>query len=78
MLLDPQEHPISTLVVSGSEDERVRIWHANTNRLESTLRGVSCCTGRRTEWQLAFGFDGGVVVRKLGRDEALYLMDPFV
>ena len=28
--------------------------------------------------KVAVGFDGDVVVRKLGRDEPLYLMDPFV
>ena len=44
-LPDPQGHLILTIVVSGSEDKRVRIW-------QSTLRGVSCCTGRRTKWQL--------------------------
>ena len=49
---DPQWHPTLTIIVSGSEDKRVRIWQANTYCLESTLHSVSCCTGRWTKWQL--------------------------
>ena len=71
-LPDPQGHPILTIVVSSSEDERVRI--------EYILLGEHaprCVMLHRETNKVAVGFDGGVVVRKLGRDEPLYLMDPF-
>ena len=70
-LPDPQVHPILTIVVPGSEDERVRTWYANTYHLESAL--PRCVMLRWGTNKVVVGFYGGVVVRKLGRDEPLYL-----
>jgi len=41
-------HPTLPLIVSGSEDGTVRLWHANTYRLEKTLN-----YGMERVWALA-------------------------
>ncbi|PON58934.1 Coatomer beta subunit [Trema orientale] len=67
-------HPELPIVITGSEDETVRIWHAATYRLENTLnydlgrvwtigyvKGLS---------QVVFGFDNGIVMVKVnGSDD---------
>ncbi|EAU82527.2 coatomer beta' subunit [Coprinopsis cinerea okayama7 len=68
------------LIVSGSEDGTVKIWNANTYRIENTLNyGLErawCVALRKGANEIAVGFDEGVVIVKLGRDEPTYSMDP--
>ena len=63
----------------GSEDGTVRIWHANTYRLESTLNyglervwTISCKKGSNN---VALGYDEGSIMIKLGREEPAMSMD---
>jgi coatomer subunit beta' len=62
-------HPELPIIVSGSEDGSVRIWHANTYRLEKTLN-----YGMERVWAmsylkgsnfLALGYDEGTVLLKV-------------
>lgn len=72
-------HPELPIALSGSEDGTVRIWHANTHRLESTLNygmervwSIACMRGSNT---VAIGYDEGSIVIKLGREEPAVSMD---
>lgn len=72
-------HPSLPLIISGSEDGTVKLWHANTYRLESTLDyGLDrawCVAYRRKGNDIALGFDHGAVVVKLGKEEPSVSMD---
>ena len=57
----------------------IRIWHANTYRLETTLNyglervwAINCMKGSNC---IAIGYDEGSVVLKLGREEPAVSMD---
>ncbi|KAI8836673.1 coatomer WD associated region-domain-containing protein [Chytriomyces cf. hyalinus JEL632] len=72
-------HPELPIIISGSEDGTVRIWHANTYRLENTLN-----YGMERVWatsyikgsnDVGFGYDEGTIVVKLGREEPSVSMD---
>ncbi|KAK4053418.1 Coatomer subunit beta' [Microbotryomycetes sp. JL201] len=72
-------HPSLPIIVSGSEDGTVKIWHSSTYRLENTLdygleRAWCVAYGRKGN-DVAFGFDEGAVVVKLGREEPSVSMD---
>ncbi|KAG0072564.1 hypothetical protein BGZ89_005145 [Linnemannia elongata] len=72
-------HPDLPIIISGSEDGSVKIWHANTYRLENTLnyglnRAWTIAYSRSTN-DVALGFDLGSVVIKLGREEPTVSMD---
>ncbi|KAG0290943.1 Coatomer subunit beta', partial [Dissophora globulifera] len=72
-------HPNLPIIISGSEDGSVKIWHANTYRLENTLNyGLNrawTVAYSRTSNNVALGFDLGSVVIKLGREEPTVSMD---
>jgi len=72
-------HPTLPLIVSGSEDGTVKLWNSGTYRLEHTLSyGLErawCVALRRDANEVAVGFDEGVVVVNLGRDEPSFSMD---
>ncbi|KAF9128507.1 Coatomer subunit beta' [Mortierella sp. 14UC] len=72
-------HPDLPIIISGSEDGSVKIWHANTYRLENTLNyGLNrawTIAYRRSTNDVALGFDLGSVVIKLGREEPTVSMD---
>ncbi|QRV88118.1 coatomer subunit beta [Ceratobasidium sp. AG-Ba] len=72
-------HPNLPIIVSGSEDGTVKIWHANTYRLENTLsyslERAWCVAYKRGSNDVAVGYDEGVVVVKLGREEPSFSMD---
>ena len=68
------------VVISGSEDGTVKIWNSSTYRIENTLSyGLErawCVALNKSANEVAVGFDEGVVVIKLGRDEPTFSMDP--
>jgi coatomer subunit beta' len=72
------------IIVSGSEDGMIKLWNAGTYRLENTLNyGMErawCVSLNNTKNgsggnEVAIGFDEGLVVLKLGKDEPSYSMD---
>lgn len=73
-------HPKLPIIVSGSEDGTVKIWNSGTYRIENTLsyslERAWCIALHKTATEVAVGFDEGVVVVKLGRDEPSFSMDP--
>ena len=72
-------HPELPIIISGSEDGTVKIWNANTARLEQTLNyGLErawCVAYQRGKQNVAVGFDEGMVVLKMGREEPAMSMD---
>ncbi|WVQ76552.1 hypothetical protein IAR50_006222 [Cryptococcus sp. DSM 104548] len=72
-------HPSLPIIISGSEDGTIKIWHSSTYRLENTLSyGLErawCVAYRKSGNEVAVGFDEGAVVLKLGRDEPAVSMD---
>lgn len=72
-------HPSLPLIISGSEDGTVKLWHSNTYRLESTLdyglERAWCVAYRKGGNDIAIGYDDGVVVVKLGKEEPSVSMD---
>ncbi|KAF9443984.1 coatomer protein [Macrolepiota fuliginosa MF-IS2] len=73
-------HPNLPIIISGSEDGTVKIWNSGTYRIEHTLsyalERAWCLSLRKDTNELAVGFDEGLVVIKLGRDEPTFSMDP--
>jgi coatomer subunit beta' len=73
-------HPNLPIIISGSEDGTVKIWNSGTYRLENTLsyalERAWCVALSRKANEVAVGFDEGIVVIKLGRDEPTFSMDP--
>ena len=72
-------HPELPIIITGSEDGTLRIWHSSTYRLENTLNyglerawaiGVNKGSNR-----VAIGFDEGAVMVQLGREEPVASMD---
>lgn len=72
-------HPTLPLIISGSEDGTVKMWHSNTYRLENTLSyGLErawCIAHAKKGNEVAFGFDEGAVVVKLGKEDPSVSMD---
>lgn len=72
-------HPELPIIISGSEDGSIKLWHSNTYRLEQSLNyGLErawCAAYQRSKTSIAFGFDDGIVVVKLGREEPAVSMD---
>jgi coatomer subunit beta' len=72
-------HSELPILMTGSEDGTVRVWHANTYRLETTLnygleRVWFICQMRGSN-DVAIGYDEGSVMIKLGREEPAMSMD---
>ncbi|XP_042864924.1 coatomer subunit beta'-like isoform X2 [Penaeus japonicus] len=72
-------HPELPIILTGSEDCTVRVWHANTYRLENTLNygldRVWCISALKGSNNVCFGYDEGSVMVKLGREEPAMSMD---
>lgn len=72
-------HPALPLIISGSEDGTVKLWHSNTYRLETTLdyglERAWCVAYRKSGNDIAIGYDDGAVVVKLGKEEPSVSMD---
>ncbi|XP_023944554.1 coatomer subunit beta' [Bicyclus anynana] len=72
-------HPELPILLTGSEDGTVRIWHAGTYRLESSLNygfervwTISTMHGSNN---VAVGYDEGTIMIKVGREEPAISMD---
>ncbi|KAL8232387.1 hypothetical protein R6Q57_002165 [Mikania cordata] len=72
-------HPELPIIITGSEDGTVRIWHSTTYRLENTLNyglervwAIGYMKGSR---RIAFGYDEGTIMVKVGREEPVASMD---
>ena len=72
-------HSTLPIILTASEDGTVRIWHANTYRLENTLN-----YGMERAWSLAslkgsnnvcIGFDDGTIMIKIGHEAPVFSMD---
>ncbi|KAK3858973.1 hypothetical protein Pcinc_034864 [Petrolisthes cinctipes] len=72
-------HPELPIILTGSEDCTVRVWHANTYRLENTLNygldRVWCICSLPGSNNVALGYDEGSVMIKVGREEPAMTMD---
>ena len=72
-------HSTLPILVSGAEDGSVRIWNANTYKLEQTLSyGLErawCASYQHNSQNLAIGFDDGAVLLSVGREEPAMSMD---
>ncbi|EON68254.1 hypothetical protein W97_07512 [Coniosporium apollinis CBS 100218] len=72
-------HPELPIIISGSEDGSIKLWNANTYRLEQSLNyGLErawCCANQRGKQGIAIGFDDGAVMIKMGREEPAVSMD---
>ena len=72
-------HPELPIILTGSEDGTVRIWHAGTYRLESSLNygfeRVWTISSMKGSNNVAIGYDEGSVMVKVGREEPAVSMD---
>jgi len=73
-------HPNLPSIVSGSEDSTIKIWNSGTHQPENTLsyalERAWCIAIRPQGNEVAVGYDEGVDVVKLGRNEPSFNMDP--
>lgn len=72
-------HTELPLVLTGSEDGTIKLWHSNTYRLDNTLNyglervwSLCCMKGSNN---VAIGYDEGSIMIKLGREEPAMSMD---
>ncbi|KAL0852444.1 hypothetical protein ABMA28_000620 [Loxostege sticticalis] len=72
-------HPELPILLTGSEDGTVRIWHAGTYRLESSLNygfeRVWTISSMHGSNNVAIGYDEGTIMIKVGREEPAISMD---
>ncbi|XP_048005111.1 coatomer subunit beta' isoform X1 [Leguminivora glycinivorella] len=72
-------HPELPILLTGSEDGTVRIWHAGTYRLESSLNygfeRVWTISSMHASNNVAIGYDEGTIMIKVGREEPAISMD---
>lgn len=72
-------HPVLPLIISGSEDGTIMLWSAITYEclkvISYGLERAWCVSHQHETRALAFGFDDGAVVVKIGRDEPVISMN---
>ncbi|KAJ8687564.1 hypothetical protein QAD02_023358 [Eretmocerus hayati] len=72
-------HPELPIILTGSEDGTVRIWHAGTYRLEAPLNygfeRVWTIASMKGSNNVAIGYDEGSIMIKVGREEPAVSMD---
>ncbi|XP_050683034.1 coatomer subunit beta' isoform X2 [Leptidea sinapis] len=72
-------HPELPILLTGSEDGTVRIWHAGTYRLEFSLNygfeRVWTISSLHGSNNVAIGYDEGTIMIKIGREEPAISMD---
>jgi len=68
-------HPEMPLIISGSEDDMINIWDSTTykqiTQLQYGLKRVWSIAAAPDSNYIAFGFDEGTIVIKLGKDTPL-------
>ena len=72
-------HPELPIIMSGSEDGTIKIWHATTYRLENTLNyafercwSIAALKGTNN---VAIGYDEGTIAIQLGNEDPIASMD---
>ncbi len=72
-------HTELPIILTGSEDGTIKLWHSNTYRIDNTLNyglervwAICCLKGSNN---VAIGYDEGSVMIKLGREEPAMSMD---
>ncbi|KAJ3425096.1 coatomer subunit beta'-1 [Anaeramoeba flamelloides] len=72
-------HQSLPIIISGSEDSFIKIWNSKNFQLIRTLDyGMGRCWSvdiHKTNRTVAFGYDKGLVIIKLGKDEPTISMD---
>ncbi|KAL4717592.1 hypothetical protein ACJJTC_000741 [Scirpophaga incertulas] len=72
-------HPELPILLTGSEDGTIRLWHAGTYRLESCLNygfeRVWTISSMHGSNNVAIGYDEGTIMIKVGREEPAISMD---
>ncbi|KAI8867406.1 Coatomer, beta' subunit [Ramicandelaber brevisporus] len=72
-------HPRLPLIITAAEDNSVKLWNGSTYRMENSLNyGLDrpwCISFHPSSNVAALGFDGGVVVIQLGKEDAVASMD---
>eukprot|EP01083_Nonionella_stella_P056987 149794_1 len=72
-------HPTLPLIMTGSEDGTLRMWHSTTYRLENTLNygmeRIWYIGSQQGSNKLCVGYDEGTVVLQLGQEEPVVSMD---
>uniref|UniRef100_A0A6A7G7K8 Coatomer subunit beta' n=2 Tax=Hirondellea gigas TaxID=1518452 RepID=A0A6A7G7K8_9CRUS len=72
-------HPRLPIILSGSEDGTIRIWHSTTFRLENTFNyGMERCWALGVHHEsnkVAIGYDEGSIMLQLGQEEPVMSMD---
>lgn len=73
-------HPDLPIILTGSEDGAVRIFHSNTYSLENTLNygmervwSIACRKGSN---RVGLGYDEGSTMIKMGKEQPVASMDP--
>eukprot|EP01124_Arcella_intermedia_P019040 TRINITY_DN2616_c0_g1_i1.p1 TRINITY_DN2616_c0_g1~~TRINITY_DN2616_c0_g1_i1.p1 ORF type:complete len:869 (-),score=194.40 TRINITY_DN2616_c0_g1_i1:61-2667(-) len=65
-------HPELPIIISASEDGYVRLWNANTYRLEKNLNyGLDrawCISCKHGSNNISLGYDNGTILLKMGRE----------
>lgn len=68
-------HPEMPIIISGSEDDMINIWDSTTykqiTQLQYGLKRVWSIAAVPESNYIAFGFDEGTIVIKLGKDTPL-------
>ena len=72
-------HPELPIILTGSEDGIIKIWHATTYRLENSIsygmeRVWAIGVSRGTN-SVAAGYDEGIVLMRMGNEEPVASMD---
>lgn len=72
-------HPELPIIMSGSEDGTIKVWHATTYRLENTLNyafercwSIAALKGTNN---VAIGYDEGTIAIQLGNEDPIASMD---
>lgn len=72
-------YPELPVIISGSEDGSIKIWNSNTYKLEQTcnygLERAWCIGYIKGSNSVAIGYDEGIVVLKIGREQPAISMD---
>lgn len=67
------------IIISGSEDGTIKIWNSNTYKLEQTINygfeRAWCIAHLKGSNSVAIGYDDGIVVLKIGREQPAVSMD---